>query len=193
VPAVPAHAQSTRFDSHQSPSGSDLFLYSPAQAMPAYFVEFVLPLTAANSNAGGAVLSAAELQRAVEAVQLERDAAEQSGLVQSEAAPLREDPLGADRTVAGFGASKWMGSAPASAAEPPGELSAADQAARNAVPAAAAGQTVYSGRAGASAMDDDDDDGDEPARIDINKVQSSLLGPAPKATSNAKPAAAGRR
>ena len=184
--------QSTRFDSHQSPSGHQLFLYSPAQVMPCYCVEFSLalqPQLTSPAAAGTDAAAAAEAELA-----LDRDAALQSGALApsaSDSAPLRADPLGEQRFK---DLGRWMGAAPggSGAAQAPGELSKADLSARDAAamapgPGSAASSAPNSGRRGARGGEDDevderdaDEDEEERPRLDINKAQSSLLGPASK-------------
>jgi len=140
---LPRAAQSTSFDSHQSPSGASLFLYSPAQVLPLYAVEFTLPANVLAAAAGATTLTADEAQ-------LERDALEQGGVLAGEAAPLREDPLAALRHAAASAgaadddAQKWMGGAPSSSLEPPGELSSQDQLARNASSSSSAASAAAS-------------------------------------------------
>jgi hypothetical protein len=161
--------------------------------LPLYLVELLLPissLTAASSVAG---TTASTPDAENEAAILEREAVVQSGAALGEATPVRADPLGGAAAGTGFGPSKWMGSAPggAAASEPPGELSQADQAARKSAAAAAAASSssaaasnssrAAAARGGSMADDEENDDvsGDRP-RLDINKAQSALLGPAPK-------------
>jgi len=162
--------QSTAWDSHQSPSGASLFLYSGAQVLPQYAVEFALP---AGVLSGALFVGAASLS--AEEAQLERDALEQGGVLVGEAAPMRADPLAELRNASTSDASaqKWMGSAPPSALLPPG---GGAPAAHDAPLSSAATATRSRGDDDEGEVDADGDQ-DEEERLDISQAQSSLLGP----------------
>jgi len=181
---------STRFDSHHSPLSHQLFLHSPSQILPAFYVEFILPLQQSLRNqpvemSEEEVLEWAEAVRQVEG--LGTSAGDATGGMGDD---VGEDPVALAHAQRAFAVRRWMGSAPASAINPPGDVVQSSDGSGIGIgtsigivspPSHSSSQLQSrSSSRGLPPADGDDlaESESADARLDITKAQSALLGPA---------------